>query len=56
MGAVLSLDGLLDARRVWRGSSTPAQVPADAVPTGCAALDAAMSPIRTELPAAPSVT
>ncbi|HET8818317.1 MAG TPA: translesion DNA synthesis-associated protein ImuA [Xanthomonadaceae bacterium] len=42
MGAVLSLDGLLDARRVWRGSSVPAQAPADAMPTGCAALDAAL--------------
>ena len=42
MGAVLSLDGLLDARRVWRGSSAPAQVPADAMPTGCVALDAAL--------------
>lgn len=39
MGAVLSLEGLLDARRVWRGSPAPAQAPVGESPTGCAALD-----------------
>ncbi|HEU4813277.1 MAG TPA: translesion DNA synthesis-associated protein ImuA [Xanthomonadaceae bacterium] len=42
MGAVLSLDGLLGARRVWRGSPAQAPVPADALPTGCDALDAVL--------------
>lgn len=42
MGAVVSLDGLLDARRVWRGSPTAGQSPADALPTGCTALDAVL--------------
>jgi len=42
VGAVLSLDGLLDARRVWRGGDAVAAPPADALPTGCAALDAAL--------------
>jgi cell division inhibitor SulA len=42
MGAVLSLDGLLDARRVWRGSPAPAQAPVAEWPTGCAALDAVL--------------
>lgn len=42
MGAVLSLDGLLDARRVWRGASSTARAPADAIPTGWAALDAVL--------------
>ena len=42
MGAVSSLDGLLDARRVWRGSRASTPAPADALPTGCVALDAAL--------------
>lgn len=42
MGAVLSLDGLLDARRVWRGSPVPAQAPTAEWPTGHAALDAVL--------------
>lgn len=42
MGAVLSLDGLLGARRVWRGGATPVAPPADALPTGCDALDAVL--------------
>lgn len=39
MGAVVALDGLLDARRVWRGSTTSAPQIA-AQPTGQAGLDA----------------
>lgn len=42
MGAVLSLDGLLGARRVWRGASVATPAPADALPTGCAGLDAVL--------------
>jgi len=42
MGAVLSLDRMLDSRRVWRGGSAPATTPADALPTGCAPLDAVL--------------
>lgn len=40
MGAVVALDELLDARRLWRGR--PAAPPASAQPTGHAALDAAL--------------
>lgn len=41
MGAVVALDGLLAARRVWRGQ--PAEVPASPPePTGHAALDTAL--------------
>lgn len=40
MGAVVALDELLDARRLWRGR--PATPPASAQPTGHAALDAAL--------------
>lgn len=41
MGAVVALDSLLDARRVWRGQ--PTAVPAaNPLPTGHAALDAAL--------------
>ena len=41
MGAVVALDGLLAARRVWRGQpvASPASVPE---PTGHAALDEAL--------------
>lgn len=40
MGAVVALDELLDARRIWRGR--PVAAPASAQPTGHAALDAAL--------------
>ena len=42
VGAVLSLDGLLGTRRVWRGSPATVQAPAEALPTGCDALDAVL--------------
>src|SRR5687767_4627719 len=41
MSAVVALDGLLASRRLWRGSPVANAVP-DAVPTGWAALDAAL--------------
>lgn len=41
MGAVVALDSLLDARRVWRGQPTTAPV-ANPLPTGHADLDAAL--------------
>ena len=41
MSAVVALDGLLASRRLWRGQPST-QAPADAVPTGWAALDAAL--------------
>jgi len=41
MSAVVALDGLLASRRLWRGKPST-QAPADAVPTGWAALDAAL--------------
>jgi hypothetical protein len=40
MGAVVSLDALLDERRVWKGR--PAASPVSTQPTGHAALDAAL--------------
>ncbi len=40
MGAVVSLDALLDERRVWKGR--PAAQPVSTQPTGHAALDAAL--------------
>ncbi|MDB6142418.1 MAG: cell division inhibitor SulA [Pseudomonas sp.] len=40
MGAVISLDALLDERRVWKGR--PAAQPVSTQPTGHAALDAAL--------------
>jgi hypothetical protein len=40
MGAVVALDALIEARRVWRGR--PSAPPASSQPTGHAALDAAL--------------
>ena len=41
MSAVVALDGLLAARRVWRGQPAT-HAPADAIPTGWASLDAVL--------------
>jgi hypothetical protein len=41
MSAVVALDGLLASRRLWRGQPAT-QAPADALPTGWAALDAVL--------------